>query len=453
MRKLLVVVRREYLNRVRTKAFVILTLLMPLLVVGSGALPALLLSVKTGEATRLAVVDETGRLYEAVRGSLLRARDENDEGARAARPALPSRSVPGAGDEEQMRQMGEAMGLSFLIERVDPSGRSPEEVRRALDERVRRKELDAYLILPADVLAPAGRAEYHARNVSDLITTSQIRHGLRRAVIEERMRGANIDPGRVSELSREVGLDAFKAGGGGKDTGGGFGLAMGTGLFVYMAILLYGQAILQSVVEDKTTRISEVLFSSVNPFQLLAGKLVGVSLVGLTQIAAWSLFFLGVTAYGAAMLAAGGVSFSLPTVEPAFFVCAFLFFLAGFFLYGTLYVFIGAVVSSEKEAGQMALPVVFLSVLSVYLAFPVIRSPGSPFAFWVSMTPFFSPVAMLVRVVTERPPVWQIALSLAVSAATTVLLVWVAARVYRVGMLMYGKSASIPEALRWLRRA
>lgn len=452
MKKLLVIVRREYLNRVRTKAFVITTVLLPLFVVASGVVPGLLFSLKTGGATRLAVVDQTDRLYEGVRDSILSARDEDED--EKAQNTMPSRTLPSANNEEQMRQVGKVMGQHFEIEQVRADGRSREELRRALDERVRQNQLDAYLILPMDVLAPEGRAEYHARNVSDLITTSQIRHSLRRAIIEARMREANIDPRRVRELSKEVGMDAFKAGAGGrKDTGGSFGLAMGVGLFVYMGILLYGQMILQSVVEEKTTRISEVLFSSVKPFQLLAGKLVGVSLVGLTQFTIWALVFIGFTVYGVGMLAASGVDFTLPSVAPSFFIYALLFFIIGFFMYGTLYVLVGSVVTSEKEAGQMALPVIFLSVVSIYLTFPIIRSPNSPLAFWVSISPFFSPVTMLVRIVTETPPLWQIALALAVGLATIVLFTWIAARIYRVGMLMYGKSASIPEVLRWLRRA
>jgi ABC-2 type transport system permease protein len=322
-----------------------------------------------------------------------------------------------------------------------------------LDARVRANQLDAYVVLPAGVLAPEGKAEYRARNLGDVITTSQVRHALRRAVIEERMREANIDPLRVRELSKEIEMDALPPGGAGKDAGGSFQLAMGVGLFTYMIILLYGQMLLSSVVEEKTTRISEVLFSSVKPFQLMAGKLVGVSLAGLTQLAIWLAAFLAVTTVGVRVLAARGVKFSMPHVPAVFFVFAVVYFLVGFFMYGTLYVLVGSMVTTEREGGQMAMPVIFLSVVSIYLAFPVIRSPNSSLAFWVSVAPFFSPVTMLVRIVTETPPLWQIALSLAVGVATIVFLTWVAARIYRVGMLMYGKAASIPEVLRWVRQA
>jgi ABC-2 type transport system permease protein len=367
---------------------------------------------------------------------------------------MPTRTMPDANNDEQMRQLGKAMGQHYEIEQVQSNGRSPEQLRNDLDERVRRNELDAYVILPANVLAPEGKAEYRARNISDVITTSQIRHSLRSAVIEQRMRDANMDPRRVRELSKEIQVDAFPAKAGGKkDTGGGFGLAMGVGLFTYMIILLYGQMLLSSVVEEKTTRVSEVLFSSVKPFQLMAGKLIGVSLAGLTQLAIWLAAFLAFAAYGAVAMKASGMNFTMPPVPSMFFVYAVLYFLVGFFMYGTIYVLVGSMVTSEREAGQMAMPIIFLSVVSIYLAFPVIRNPSSPLAFWVSIAPFFSPVTMLVRVVTETPPAWQIALSLAVGVATTTLLTWIAARIYRVGMLMYGKTASLPEVWRWVRQS
>ncbi|MBA3247066.1 MAG: ABC transporter permease [Pyrinomonadaceae bacterium] len=134
-------------------------------------------------------------------------------------------------------------------------------------------------------------------------------------------------------------------------------------------------------------------------------------------------------------------------------VYAFLYFIIGFFLYATIFALIGAMVTTEKEAGQITIPLSMLLAIAIYLAFPVIRGPNSAYAFWVSMIPFFSPVTMLVRIVTETPPFWQIALSLLIGVATIALMVWLTARIYRVGMLMYGKRASIPEMLRWVRQS
>ncbi|HEX9918008.1 MAG TPA: ABC transporter permease, partial [Pyrinomonadaceae bacterium] len=326
-------------------------------------------------------------------------------------------------------------------------------IKGELNARVRKGELGVYLVLPEKILED-GRAEYYGRNVSDPVTTSQLRHSLNRAVVEQRLREANIDQMRVRQLSKEIVLETTKVSESGleRDSGGGFGVAMFVGLFIYMAILMYGQVILSSVVEEKTTRVSEVLFSSVKPFHLMLGKLLGVSLVAITQYLIWAVAFGAFALYGVSMLAAGGMDVPLPSLPLSFAVYALLFFILGFLMYATIYMLVAAMVTTEKEAGQMALPLIFLSVISIYLAFPVIRSPNSSFAFWLSIAPFFSPITMLVRIVTETPPFWQIALSLGIGAASVVVCVWVAARVYRVGMLMYGKSASIPEVVRWFRQ-
>ena len=453
MKKLLVIIRREYASRERTKAFVVSTVAIPRLIVLSGALPGLLLSIKA-DATRLAVLDETGRLYEPVRESLLAPRRRDRAGERPAGGTIPAGGVTPGQREEQVREMGRVLGPRYLIEQAQEQGRPREEVVRELNARVLKEELDGYLVLPRDILE-TNRAEFYSRNTSDIITRQQIEGGVSRAVVEQRMRDANIDRERVRELSREVEIEASKVRESGveRDTGGSFGLALGIGIFIYAALLLYGQVMLQAVIEEKTTRISEVLFSSVNAFQLMMGKLVGVSLVGLTQLAIWGAAFGALAAYGVAMAAAGGVNFALPSIPASFFVYAVLFFLIGFLMYSTIFVLVGAMVTSEKEAGQLAMPLIFTSAMSVYLMFPVIRSPGSRLSFWLSIAPFLSPITMLVRIVTDTPPFWQIALSLAVGCVTVVGLTWLAGRIYRTGMLMYGKSASIPEVLRWIRRA
>jgi ABC-2 type transport system permease protein len=453
MKKLLVIIRREYLGRLRTKGFVISSLLGPIIMIGFTVVPGLLISMKTGGATKVAVVDLTGKMYEGVRESILRSRvDEGLDGERKEQPT-PAAAAPG--QEAQLRRQASALlSSNYEVEQVAPGGRSLEEIKGELNARVRKGELGVYLVLPEKILEE-GRAEYYGRNLSDPVTTLQLRRSLNRAVFEQRLREANIDQVRVRELSKEIELETTKVSEGGleRDSGGGFGLAMFVGLFIYMAILMYGQVILSSVVEEKTTRVAEVLFSSVKPFHLMLGKLVGVSLVAITQYLIWAVAFAAFALYGVGMLAASGMDVPLPRLPLSFAVYALVFFIVGFLMYATIYMLVAAMVTTEKEAGQMAMPVIFLSVISIYLAFPVIRNPNSSFAFWVSIAPFFSPITMLVRILTETPPFWQIALSLGVGLASVVFFVWVAARIYRVGMLMYGKSASLPEVVRWFRQS
>ena len=152
------------------------------------------------------------------------------------------------------------------------------------------------------------------------------------------------------------------------------------------------------------------------------------------------------------MLASRGLTLHLPHIAPVVYVYFILFFLLGYFIYSTVYALLGSMVTTTQEGGQLALPIILFLAIAFYLAFPVIRSPDSSFAFWVSLFPFFSPITMLVRIVTQTPPFWQIALSLIIGFGTVVLLTWLAARIYRIGMLMYGKRASIPEVWRWLRQ-
>src|SRR5438132_9004746 len=238
-------------------------------------------------------------------------------------------------------------------------------------------------------------------------------------------------------------------GAGGKESKGesSFYLVFGLGLLIYMSVLLYGQFVLGAVIEEKETRIAEILFSSMRSFPLMMGKLIGVSFVALTQLGIWAMAFLGISVWAA------GSSITIPHISPVLFLYFVLYFLMGYFIYATVYAVVGSMVTTTQEGGQLALPVVLMLVAGFYLSFNIIRSPSSPLAFWASMFPFFAPITMLVRIVTETPPLWQILLSLGIGVATVVGLMWVASRIYRVGMLMTGKKASIPEVWRWVREA
>jgi ABC-2 type transport system permease protein len=146
------------------------------------------------------------------------------------------------------------------------------------------------------------------------------------------------------------------------------------------------------------------------------------------------------------------MDFSIPNISPLLIVYFFVFFLLGFFLYASIFALIGSMVTSVQEGGQFAFPPIMLLLIGFYFMFAVIRDPNSSVSFWVSIAPFFAPITMPVRILAETPPFWQIALSIAINAVTIVGLVWLAARVYRVGMLMYGKRATIPEVWKWIRQ-
>ncbi|HEY0407171.1 MAG TPA: ABC transporter permease [Pyrinomonadaceae bacterium] len=449
MRKFLAVVKREYLQRVRTKMFIIMTILGPVIMVVLTVVPAMLFTMKAGEATRIAVIDQSGKLYERVAGSIMRGDDRKEPGG-----DKNFEKNFNSNTQERVKGAGAMMKSSYDVRQVQPGSRSLDEVKKELNEQVLKDQLDGYIILPPDVLEN-GKVESHWRNVSDVVTRGQIEDRLSRAVVSQRMAEANIDVARVDQMSKPVEMSAQKVteGGSEKDSGGGFYLVLAIGILILIMITTYGQIILAAVVEEKETRIAEVLFSSMRAFPLMLGKLIGVSLLALTQYAIWAITFALFALYGVGALSARGADISLPNLPVTFYVYFFLFFILGYFVYATLYALIGSMVTTTQEGGQVALPVLFLIMAGYYLMFPVVRAPNSAFAFWVSMVPFFSPITMLVRIVSQTPPFWQIALSLAIGFGTVVLLIWLASRIYRIGMLMYGKRASIPEVVRWLRQA
>jgi ABC-2 type transport system permease protein len=447
--KLWAIIKREYLQRVRSRMFVVWTILGPLMMVLFTIVPAFIFQIKAGEATRLAILDQSGRMYERVRASILR-----EHSVEAASGSAKTVDALNQNARERVQRAGELIVANYKIEQVSPVGSSLEETKRILGERVSRNQLDGYIIIPPDILL-SGEAEYYGRNVGDVITREQLEESISRAVTEERMVDANIDPARVREMSEPVRMNTIKISESGeeKDSGGLFYLVFLVGFLIYLTLIMYGQVILAAVVEEKETRIAEVLFSSVSSFTLMMGKLIGVSLVALTQYAVWALAFVAFALYGVNVLAERGLDVALPQIPPLLVLYFFLFFLLGYFIYATIYALVGSMVTTTQEGGQIALPVMFMLVIGFYLAFPVLRSPNSSFAFWVSMIPFFSPITMMVRIVAQTPPFWQIALSFLIGCCTVMLLIWLAARIYRIGMLMYGKRATIPEVLRWLRQA
>ena len=437
MKKLFAVIKREYIQRVRTKFFVVATIVGPLLMVGFTVVPALMFGIKSGGPTRLAIVDQTGKMYARVAQELVNDRTKVE----TRKP--PQETAPGFNPSAQPNRQPD---LSFVVEEVRLNGSSLDQVRRDLDARVARKELDGFVILPPALLS-GEQPEFSARNTADLFTRSKVENSINRALRSQRMADNHIDETQIEKMSEPVTLNT--TGAGGKESKGesSFFLVFGLGLLIYMSVLLYGQFVLGAVIEEKETRIAEILFSSMRSFPLMMGKLIGVSLVALTQLSIWAIAFLSFSAWVA------GSSFTVPHIPPLVFVYFVIFFLMGYFIYATVYAVVGSMVTTTQEGGQVALPIVFLLIMGFYLSFNIIRSPSSSLAFWASMFPFFAPITMLVRIVTETPPLWQIVLSLSIGIATAVGLIWIASRIYRVGMLMTGKKATLPEVWRWVRQA
>ncbi len=449
MRKFLAVVKREYTERVRARMFIVVTLLAPVVISGFAVAPALIFSIKSGGPVRIAVADGTGKVYASLYSAVMNDSTDTEEST-----TDQTVSIQNTNASEGLKQIAKNRQANFELEEIDPAGRPLSQLRTELDRRLQAGELDGYLILPPDLLH-GGKPQFFGRNAGDVFTRRSLQEALSRAVRDERLIEANINVKTLQELSKPVELQGVKIGATGeeRDSGEGFLMVFAVGFVMYLTILMYGQVVLGAVLEEKETRIAEILFSSVKPFTLMMGKLVGVSMVALTQLAIWGLAFGAFAFYGAGLLTSRGSPIHIPNIPAINFVYFTLFFLLGYFIYSTIYALVGSMVTTAQEGGQLSMPIILLLVVAFYLFYPVTKSPDSTFSFWVSMFPFFSPVTMLVRIVTQTPPFWQIALSLLIGFGTVVLITWFSSRVYRIGMLMYGKRASIPEAWRWVRQA
>jgi ABC-2 type transport system permease protein len=445
MRKFLAVVKREYVQRVRAKMFIVSTVLLPLVMSLFAIVPAIILNIDAGGPLRVAVVDQTGKMF-----APLKAAFTNEEAEEAAQQPSPE---PQAATPSR-RGLPRMAARQFELTEVKTEGRSAEDVRAGLDQQLLARQIDGYVILPPDFIS-TGEAKFFNNNPGDMLSRGILHSTLTRAVREQRLAQAHVPPETTKDLFKQVDLDAVKVSAAGeeRDSGASFVLVFGVGFIMYLAILMYGQVILGAVIEEKETRIAEILFSSIKPFTLMMGKLVGVSLVALTQLCIWATAFSVFAFYGVNLLLSRGVPATIPRIPFSHYIYFALFFLLGYFIYATIYALVGSMVTTAQEGGQLAMPIILILVVSFYLFLPVSRSPDSQFSFWVSMLPFSAPVAMLVRIVTQTPPFWQIALSLVIGFSTVLLIMWFASRVYRVGMLMYGKRASLPEAWRWVRQA
>jgi ABC-2 type transport system permease protein len=425
-RRIWVLVRREYGSRIRSKGFWIATLVLPLFMAALIFLPTLVLTRARAEQ-RAVIVDETGALAGGV----------------------VERLAGGAGEPEVA---GVRVRLAAEPPAADPGARAAQ--RADLDRRVLAGEIDAWIwASPAGLAADA--VEYHAESVSNVLTQEVIRRALSAEVGAMRLAEAGYDPARVDELTRSIDLQTLRvsAAGSRAEAGeAGFILAWSLFFLLYMILMIWGQQVLSGVLEEKSSRIVEVVVAAARPVDLMLGKLLGIGLAGLTQLAIWLAFVAAATAPGlAAVLIAAPEGFEIPRLAPAVAVYYCLYFLLGFFFISTFYAAIGAAFNNLQEAQHLtAIPVAFV-VAPIVVVLPVINAPDSTLAVVTSLFPPFTPLLMPVRLAVKMPPCWQIALSFVSTGLATLGMVWLAARVYRVGILMYGKKPTLPEIWRWVR--
>ena len=329
-----------------------------------------------------------------------------------------------------------------------------------LDERIAEGQIGGFLLLDDETMS-AGNAVFRGNENPGTVRRMRIQRAVVQSVLRSRLGETRSD---------EQGLDALLSGGdiqyvnlvedgladGEREAGTVAGFV---GAFMlYMVILLYGVQVMRAVLEEKTTRIVEIIISTVKPWQLMLGKILGVGAVGLTQLAIWMLCLLLLATVGLPYLVVARpelleVKELLDLLPIGGGIVLFLaFFVTGYFLYSSLYAAVAAMCSSDEEAQQSQLPVTMLLIVPMMFLAPTMEDPNGPLATWLSFVPFFSPVLMFPRYIGGAP-LWQVGLSLVLVALTVVAVAWVAGRIYRVGILMQGKRPTLPELMRWVRES
>ena len=432
-----IIIQREFNERVRKKSFIITTILMPVLMIVLMIAPALIMEYSRGEQKTIAVIDDSGLVA----------------------PQLQS--------NEELR--------------FEPTDLTTEEARRSLTDRF------GVLYIGSDILENPSNVKLYANASSSLSIESNITGQIEDILEAEKLKAYHIDNLQqiLDEVKTTVTLQTFRndksqeaesqAQSSTVATAAGYIL----GFVLYMFLLIYGSMVMQSVIEEKNNRVLEVVVSSVRPFDLMLGKILGVALVAVVQVLIWGVLIFavgaivlpqlmpaemmaGVQAMQQGMPDAAAMGDMDPEMLQAvaavtdtgyilkIFVCLLLFVFGGYLLYSAMFAAVGSAVDNVQDASQLQTPITLPIILALLMMLAVIKDPNSPMAFWFSIIPFTSPVVMMARIPYDIP-LWEILLSLAVLYASFVAMVWFAAKIYRVGIFMYGKKPTLKELFKWVR--
>ncbi|MDN3546877.1 ABC transporter permease [Mucilaginibacter aquaedulcis] len=412
MNKVLLIIQREYVTRVRKKSFIIMIFVVPLLLLAMGGVIALV-AKNSNQLSSLQVVNvlDNSKVFDG--------------------------------------KFRDVSNIKFV--------RGDQDLNKA-KATSKNDENISTLFIPADY-AKKGGVQIFSKKKSAIQLTEEIEKQMNDIAINNSMLEHHIDPALVNTIKNtNINVNSVEiTSTGDKDAniGPNIAIAIACSIFIYISLLIYGGQVMRGVIEEKTSRIIEVVISSVKPFQLMLGKIIGVGLVGLTQFSAWIILSvisskIAGHAFNSPASPMTGILQTLQTIPFGYILSCFLFyFLTGYLLYSAMFAAVGSAVDSETETQQfmfpITMPLLFTYILSVSVLF---RAPDSPLAVWLSIIPFTAPVAMMVRLPFD-PPGWQLALSMAMMVIGFLFTTYVAARIYRVGILMYGKKASFKELGKW----
>ena len=433
MSNIWLIVAREFNERVRKKSFIVTTLLMPVLMLGLMLAPALMMRYASGQTKTIVVIDRSGLVAQHLESS----------------------------DEV----------------RFETSDLPVDTARRVMIDKF------GVLCIGADVLANPSDVKLYANSASSMMLEENLRGQIAKVLEREKLRAYRIeDLDRIlADVKTDVKMQVVRNDEGSPSSGSSAVAAMvglGLGMVLYMFLMIYGAMVMQSVIEEKSSRVLEVVVSSVRPFELMMGKIFGVASVAVVQVLIWGVLVCGVGALvmphlipaemmgsveamraGTLDPTAAGVDMEMvQTLATAtdfgyvfqIFAYLLLYVIGGYLLYSAMFAAVGSAVDNVQDAQQLQTPIMLPIILSIFVMMVVMKDPNSPLVFWCSMIPFTSPVVMMARIPCGIPT-WEIVVSLAVLYATFMAMVWLAAKIYRVGIFMYGKKPTFKELYKWIR--
>jgi len=427
--KTYIVAKNEFMKRVKTKWFVFTTLLGPIVLIGFFTVIGFVSAsaIENTDATIL-VLDETERLFEDIK------------------------------DVDEDIVMQQATG-------------SEEDLRADVLEG----DVNGYLVLPADLIDGNGTARYYSTDGGGGNLAGDLRRYVRSAVRTARLEDQEVSEAVYEIINAGIEFDSVRLSEEGEEQGSIAAYAVVGGIMgflIYITMLIYGSVVMQGVIQEKMNRVVEVVISSVRPFQLLMGKVLGIGAMGLVQMTFWAGLMAAGTMLSGTVISMfidpaslelpeaasqqevlDAVGFSMPDFGPELFVFFVIYFLLGYLLYATLFAGIGSSVEQQQDAQSLMLPVMMPIIISIVFITAIIEAPNSTLAVVLSLIPFTAPIPMVVRIAMVDVPIWQLGLSIALLAGTFVGAVWVSSRIYRIGILSYGKKPSLKEIIKWMRYA
>jgi len=419
MKKIITLIKREYKEAVFKKSFLIITLLTPLLLIALGVLPSFLLMLETEKSYTIHVIDESGLIADQLSASL-------QETLKDGKP-------------------------KYIFHEVSVTKTALPDSMSIQKGLISEDKIDGLLYIPASI-ADTGNVEFYSQNVANLGLNRELQETVNKIVSTYRIHQSGLNPLLVEKLTKHINMKTIKITKEGEESESGFVKEyFSTFIFVlilYMSLILYGTSIMRGIIQEKTTRIIEILLSTASAFQLMAGKILGLGAVGLTQYLIWATVGMLVVIFGSSILPQTGQFLSL---NPIIFVYFVVFYILGYFLFSSLYAAIGAMTNSDQEAQNLSTPVVMILVVPIVLLGFIIKNPDSALSIFLSQFPLFSPIIMFTRINITQPSTLEILSSIIILMVTNILLIWLTSKIYRVGILMYGKRPSLAQVLKWIK--